>query len=86
MNDMRKYLHFDSMLTPLFITWIYWVLLVGVAWSGLGVIFGGPGVTFGKLISGLIMMGVGAVSARIWCELLIVIFKIHENVKRMAEK
>jgi hypothetical protein len=83
---MRKYLYFDSMLTPLFITWIYWVLLVGVAWSGLGMIFGGPGPTLGKLISGLIMMLIGAVSARIWCELLIVIFKIHENIKRMAEK
>jgi hypothetical protein len=28
----------------------------------------------------------GGVGARIWCELLIVLFKIHENIKKIADK
>ncbi|QDT27342.1 hypothetical protein Enr10x_26590 [Gimesia panareensis] len=83
---MRDVLFFDSMLTPKFITFVYWLLLAGVAWSGLKVIFGGFGFSFEKLILGLLMMVTGAVGARIWCELLIVLFKIHDNVKKIAEK
>lgn len=28
----------------------------------------------------------GAIGARIWCELLIVLFKINENIKKVADK
>jgi len=49
--------------------------------------FGGfEGVTFGKFITGLGIIIGGGVGARIWCELLIVLFKIHENIRKMADK
>jgi hypothetical protein len=49
--------------------------------------FGGyGGVTFGKFLMGVIITVAGAVGARIWCELLIVLFKIHENIKKLADK
>ncbi|QDT42195.1 hypothetical protein Pan241w_22760 [Gimesia alba] len=83
---MRDVLFFDSMLTPKVITFVYWLMLVVVLISGLKTIFGGFGFSFEKLIVGLLMMISGAVGARIWCELLIVLFKIHDNVKKMAEK
>ena len=83
---MREVLFFDSMLTPKVITFVYWLMLVVVLISGLKTIFGGFGPTLGTVIFGLLMMVSGAVGARIWCELLIVLFKIHDNVKKMAEK
>jgi len=44
------------------------------------------GVTFGKFIMGVGIIIGGAVGARIWCELLIVLFKIHENMKKVADQ
>ena len=82
---MRKVLYFDSMLTPKVITFVYWLMLFGVVVSGLGYMFTG-GFAFWKFLAGLLVMAGGAVFARIWCELLIVMFKIHENIKKMADK
>lgn len=77
---MKDIFFFDSMLTPKIITFIYWLLLLSAVVGGLGSIFGGSILTgFGILIG-------GAIGARIWCELLIVLFKINENIKIVAEK
>jgi hypothetical protein len=84
---MRDVFFFDAMLTPKIITFVYWLLLLIAVVSGLGSMFGGyGGVTFAKLLMGLGIMVGGAVGARIWCELLIVLFKIHENIKKVADK
>ncbi|MGD8175541.1 DUF4282 domain-containing protein [Marinimicrobium sp. ARAG 43.8] len=84
---MKEVFFFDSMLTPKIITFVYWLLLLFAVVSGFGTMFTGfGGVTFGKFIGGLGIIIGGAVGARIWCELLIVLFKIHENIKRIADK
>jgi len=54
--------------------------LVSVVLGGLGVMFtqsfvGGLGVIIG-----------GSIGVRIWCELLMVLFKIHSNLKVLADK
>lgn len=49
--------------------------------------FGGyGGVTFGKLIVGILYAVAGAVGARIWCELLIVLFKMNEALQELRNK
>ncbi|MEO8019561.1 MAG: DUF4282 domain-containing protein [Pseudomonadota bacterium] len=82
----RNLLFFDAMLTPKFITFIYWIGLIGVVFSGLGSIFilGFQYVSFGGLIRGLFITVGGAIAVRVWCELLIVLFKINENVQKIA--
>ena len=82
--NARDIFFFDEMLTPKLITLIYWLLLLASAVSGLGIMFSGMG--FSGFIGGLLTIILGAVLARIWCELLIVIFKIHENLRRLADK
>jgi hypothetical protein len=81
---MRELFFFDAMLTPKIITLVYWLALVGVVVGGLGMMFTGGG--FGGFIGGLLMIVFGAVAARIWCEILIVMFKIHENIRSFAER
>lgn len=76
---MRDILFFDSMLTPKIITIVYWILLFVVVVSGIGSMFAG------KFLMGLAALVGGAVGARIWCELLIVLFKINDNIKQLAE-
>jgi len=80
---VRNILFFDSMLTPKIITLVYWLLLGAALVSGLGMMFAGG---IGSFFMGILTMLAGAVGARIWCELLIVLFKINENMKKFADQ
>lgn len=80
-----RQIFFDSMLTPKIINFVYWLALLGVVVSGLTSMFAG-GLTFATFLMGLFIIVGGAIAARIWCELLIVLFKIHENIHKLAEK
>jgi hypothetical protein len=85
--NARQVLFFDSMLTPKIINFVYWLALLGVVVSGLVSMFAGyGGLTFARFLTGLVVIVGGAIGARIWCELLIVLFKIHENIRKLAEK
>ena len=79
---LKSVLFFDSMLTPKIITLVYWLLLVGCVGSGLLMILG---VFGGGLIQGLLVALLGSAGARIWSELMIVMFKINENLQRVAD-
>ncbi|RKF21481.1 DUF4282 domain-containing protein [Alginatibacterium sediminis] len=79
---MKQIFFFDSMLTPKIITFVYWILLVSAVISGLITMFNGYQ---SNVFGGLMMMVGGVVGARIWCELMIVLFKIHENLQRIAD-
>jgi hypothetical protein len=83
MNDL---LFFDKMITPKIITFIYWVMLVVVAISGLVWIFAGQGGFFARLFGALIGVIFGAIGVRIWCELLIVLFKMNEALQDIRRK
>lgn len=71
---------FNRMLTPNVITIVYWLLLLSVLISSLTMIF------TQSFFGGLALLIFGSVGVRIWCELLIVLFKINDNLKAMAEK
>lgn len=84
---MRDLFFFDSMLTPKVITLVYWLLLLAAVVTGIGVWFAGfEGFTFGSFIKGLFIMAGGAIGARIWCELLIVLFKMNEALQELRRK
>lgn len=80
---MKDIFFFESMLTPKIITFVYWLMLLGSLFSGLGTMFTDYG---GGFFAGLAIIVGGAIGARIWCELLIVLFKIHENLQKLANK
>ena len=84
---MRDILFFDKMLTPKIITAVYWLLLIGTVIGGIGSMFAGyPGFTFGSFLMGLVYIVAGAVGVRIWCELLIVLFKMNEALQEIRKK
>jgi len=80
---MKDIFFFDSMLTPKIITFVYWLLLLGSVVSGVTTMFVGYDASF---IYGLFIIVSGCIGARIWCELLIVLFKIHSNLQKIASK
>ncbi len=81
----KKIFLLDEMLTPKIITFVYLLMLLAAIFSGLSTMFT-RGFTLEKFITGLLLMLSIAIGARIWCELLIVVFKIHENLKKIADK
>jgi small-conductance mechanosensitive channel len=85
--NARNLFFFDDMLTPKFITLIYWIGLIAAVFAGVGSIFmmGFDYVTFGGFLKGLLITVLGAVAVRVWCELTMVLFKINENVKKIAD-
>jgi len=80
---MKNIFLFDAMLTPKIITFVYWLMLLGVLVSGLRTMFAEYG---GSFFGGLAIIVGGAIGVRIWCELMIVLFKIHENLQKLADK
>lgn len=78
MNDL---LTLDKMLTPKFITVIYWLSLVVWFLSGLFTIFAA-----GSLLYGILIIIFGAVGSRIYCELMIVMFRMNEALQDIRQK
>ncbi len=84
---MKDVLFFDNMLTPKIITFVYWILLFAAVVAGLGSMFGGfGGFSIGRFFMGLLYAVGGAIAARIWCELLIVLFKMNEALQELRHK
>lgn len=84
--NFNELLRFDKMITPSLISILYWLLLLGVLMSGLGSMFMPFGFSFGAFLRGLFIIVLGAIGVRVWCELLIVVFKINGNLQALREQ
>lgn len=78
---MKEIFFFDNMLTPKIIVVIYWVMLLSWLFTGLGLIFGAH-----RVLGGLLAIIFGAVGARVFCELLIVMFKMNEALQDLRSR
>ena len=86
--NVRDVFYFDSMLTPKVVTLVYWLLLLTALMGGIGSMFytGFQYMSFSTFLRALVITLGGAIAARIWCELMIVLFKLNENIQRMANQ
>jgi hypothetical protein len=80
---MKDVFLFDSMLTPKIIIFIYWLGLISVVIGAIGTMFAEYG---GGFWTGLGILLFGLIGTRVWCELLIVLFKINENLQKIANR
>lgn len=82
-GGFSAFLKFEKMITPTIITIIF---LIGVALNtlvALGMVITGIFSHYGggvQVLTGLVTLILGPVFVRIWCELMIVIFKIYEEM------
>lgn len=83
---MKSLLTFESMITPKIITFLYWVLLLAVVIGGIVTMLSVGRLSFTGFASGLLVIAGGALGARIWCELLIVLFKINEHMQAVSNR
>jgi hypothetical protein len=79
---MNEFLSFRKMITPAIIQIIFWIGILAVLIAGImQMLLGGIG-----LLTGLVTWVVGAVMVRIYCELLILMFRIYDVLKEIRDK
>jgi len=89
---MEDYLTFRKMITPIIIQILFWIGAVGSVLWALFQIFRGATTSYGGgslVLTGLVMLFLGPIIVRIYCELLILIFRINETlteIKNSLEK
>ncbi|MDX6439712.1 MAG: hypothetical protein QOF45_2295 [Gaiellaceae bacterium] len=71
---MGEYLTFRKMITPIFIQVIFWIVVAVIVIAALVQIADGRGG------EGLLLLVLGPLGARIYAEILLVIFRINDNV------
>ena len=81
---MKKILDFDVMITPLIIKVLFWIgiaasVIIGLITivEGFSAYYGGGGI----ILSGLLIIVLGPIGVRIYCELLIIMFKMFDTMK-----
>jgi len=73
---MGDFFSFRRMITPVIIQTLFWIFTVIAVVGGLALLFrGGAGTALG-----LIWIVVGPLVARVYCEILIVVFRINETL------
>ncbi|HLQ72822.1 MAG TPA: DUF4282 domain-containing protein [Bacillota bacterium] len=83
---LSNFLKFDTMITPTIIKIVFWIGAGLSVLSGLGIIISGMNSYFGggaQVFAGLITIVVGPFVVRIYCELLIIFFKMHESLQEI---
>ena len=71
---MNEYLTFRKMITPVFIQVIFWIVVAVIVIAAL--------VQFanGAPVEGIVLLVLGPLAARVYAEILMVIFRINDNV------
>lgn len=79
---MKDFLAFRTMLTPVIIQAIFWLgaavcVIAGLVFvlSGVGQYGGGPNV-----LKGFLLLFLGPIAVRVYCEILIIFFRINETL------
>lgn len=78
---LKEISSFDKMITPVIIKIIFWLGIAGSVIAGLSAIISGAGSSYGggaQVLTGLLILIFGPISTRIYCELLIILFKMYE--------
>jgi len=91
--NTRQWFFFESMVTPKIITFIYWLLLAAAVLGGLSTMVTAFGMFryngwagFGMLVVSPFVVLLGMLVARIYCEIMIVLFKINEALQEIRSR
>jgi hypothetical protein len=76
---MKDFLDFKKMITPIIIQIMFGIGIAACVAGGIGMLVSGDGGA-NNLTMGLVLIFVGPVVVRIYCELLIVLFSINDTL------
>jgi len=78
----EKFVSFEKMLTPTLIKIIFWVGVVFSVLTGLITMFEGGFA----VILGILTIILGPLAVRVYCEMLIIFFKIYDSLNELNRK
>src|SRR5690625_2584125 len=85
---MGKFFRFERMITPLIIQLVFWIGVIGSIIVGIITLI--SGLTgdggFGGVFMGLLIMLIGPIGIRIYCEILMVAFKFLDLLVEIRDK
>lgn len=76
---MNEYLTFDKFITPIIIQIIFWLGIAGIVIMSLLAIMQSP-------LAGLVTLIIGPIVWRIYMEIVLVIFKINDNLAAIRKR
>jgi len=82
-DNIGDFLKFRKMITPVIIQILFWIGVAGMVIAGLVTMatsFGRFGGGAGQFFGGFFMIILGPVGVRIYCELLILLFRMNETL------
>ena len=82
-NKLTDFLSFRRMITPLIIQILFWIGVIVSIIAGLIMIVSGATSDYGgggQVLIGLLAIVLGPFVVRIWCELLILFFRMNETL------
>lgn len=85
---MGRFFKFEKMITPIFIQVIFWIGCLGSIGFGLFMIGSGfisDSGGFLQIIPGVLSLFIGPIIIRIYCEMLIVVFKMQEALVHIRD-
>ena len=82
-TELKDFLSFRKMITPIIIQVLFWVGAAGMVIASLVTMVSslsryGSGI--GGFFGGLLMLVIGPVMVRVYCELLILLFRMNETL------
>ena len=86
--DIKDFLTFRRMITPVIIQIIFWIGVALCVIVGLIDIVRGATADFGggiQVLTGLITLLLGPVFVRVYCEILILMFRMNENLTEIRK-
>ncbi len=85
---MDDFLKFRKMITPAIIQVLFWIGVVGCVIAGLvtiGYSFDSYSGGVGVFLSGLMILILGPIGIRIYCELLILFFRMNDTLTEIKD-
>ncbi len=85
---MGKFLKFERMITPIFIQIVFWIGFIAIIIAGFATAIMGIFSDTGKIVmilSGIATVFIGPIILRVYCEILIVIFKMQGSLIDIRE-
>lgn len=86
-TPLADFLAFRTMLTPVLIKILFWIGVVFCLIAGIGnllIAFRADSIT--GLVFALLFMFAGPIFVRVWCELMILWFRIHETLQQIKDQ
>lgn len=84
---MGDFLAFRKMITPTVIQIVFWLGVIGCVIAGLSILSGGDSLAMvmpvPPTLLAVLVLTVGPLVIRIYCELLMVLFRIYESLRNI---